>query len=98
MLDGDCLRDRARDFLAGVGDSTHRRAMKIEADRIGRQEGIESAAIGDVDAHRSPGRCRRDAIERIDERRHAVEAHMAVAAYSGDHQAAGTLEAHHRLG
>ena len=98
MLDRHGLRRRLGDLLAGIDDGAHRRRPQIEADRIGGQEGIEGAAIGDVDRHRSPGARRRDAVERIGEGRHALEAHRAVGRDPRGHQAAGTLQAHDGLG
>ena len=98
MLDRHGLRRCRRDLLAGIDDGAHRRRPQIEADRIGGQEGVERAAIGDVDRHRSPGPRRRDAVERIGEGRHALEAHRAVGRDARRHQAARTLQAHDGFG
>ncbi len=60
------------------------------------QEGVEGAAIGDIDRDRPPGRRRRHAIERIDEGRHALEAHPTVRLDIRHDQTARALQAHHR--
>ncbi len=97
MLDGNRRGRRLGDLLPRIDDGAHRRGFQIEAERIGGHDGVEGAAIGDVDRHRPPGAGRRDALERIGEGRHAVEAHHAVAGDAAPHQPAGTLQAHDRL-
>jgi hypothetical protein len=96
MLDGHRLGDGACDFLTRVGDRAHRRSAQVEPDQVGRQEGIEGAAVSDVDRDRPPDRRWRQAIERVDEGRHALEAHPAISRNVRHHQAARALQAHRR--